>query len=132
MSQTSITPVIRPKQESSSGVTSREMRAPKSLETPEGFPPFFTQPLESLTVMDGERIIFSTVVEGTPAPEIKWFQNGKGVQQNPDFHVNYDAETGKVTLEITDVFPQDTGFYECIAVNQFGKATVSASLTVEC
>lgn len=97
----------------------------------EGSPPFFIRPLESLKVMDGERVQFNTIIAGSPTPEIQWLHKGKGVQQNPDFHVTYDRKTGAVSLEISDVFPQDTGLYECIASNQFGMATVSAHLTVE-
>lgn len=111
--------------------TSGSKNLPPPVASKDGSPPFFMSPMESLKVMDGEGVLFTTVVVGTPAPDVKWLHNGKGVQQNPDFHVTFDGKSGIASLEISDVFPQDTGLYECIAVNEFGMATVSAHLTVD-
>ena len=54
------------------------------------------------------------------------------VVDNPDFKTIYNKATGECELFISEVFPQDTGDYRCIAVNQYGKAVTNATLTVEC
>lgn len=81
--------------------------------------------------MDGEKVRFTTVVVGSPVLNVQWLHNSKPVQQNPDFLVEFNPQTGVTSLEITDVFPQDTGMYECVASNEFGRASVSTHLTVE-
>ena len=64
-------------------------------------------------------------------PEITWYHNGKVVYDNPDFRTSYNKETGEVTLFIVEVFPQDTGAYECVGVNKYGRAETRAQLLVE-
>jgi hypothetical protein len=48
------------------------------------------------------------------------------------FRITFEPETGKCTLLIVEVFPQDAGEYRCIAVNERGKAISRATLEVEC
>jgi len=114
---------------SSAHVLAKKLPAPSDVDG--GSPPFFMHPLESVKVMDGEKVVFNTVILGSPPPDVKWLHDGKEVKENPDFRASYDSKSGAASLEITDVFPQDTGLYECIASNQLGMATVSATLTVE-
>jgi len=97
----------------------------------EGSPPVFIWELQSQKVMDGDEVRFVCKVRGNPMPEITWYHNGKIVYDNPDFRTSYNKETGEVMLFIVEVFPQDTGNYECLAVNKYGKATTRAQLVVE-
>jgi len=97
----------------------------------EGSPPHFTDELKSSRVMDGEEIKFACTVVGNPMPNITWYKNGKVIVDNPDFLTTFDKKTGLVTLHIIEVFPQDTGEYRCIAVNQFGRAVTGATLQVD-
>jgi len=103
----------------------------KTQDVEDGIPPYFVIALEPLKVMDGENAKFCALVAGSPKPEISWLHDGKVVKENPDFHLTYNQQTGSVSLEIAEVFPQDGGRYECVASNIYGTASVSAQLTVE-
>ena len=81
--------------------------------------------------MDGEEVKFICRVAGNPIPEISWYHNNKLVVDNPDFKTHYDRNSGECVLHILEVFPQDTGKYECIAVNKYGRAITRAFLQVE-
>lgn len=97
----------------------------------EGGEPVFLDELVSHKVMDGEQVKFQCHVKGNPMPEITWKHNGKIVFDNPDVRTVYKKEIGEATLLILEAFPQDTGVYECIAVNKYGKASTVAHLNVE-
>jgi len=102
-----------------------------SADTEDGCPPYFVTAVEPVKVMDGEKARFCALVAGSPKPEVSWLHDGRPVKENPDFHLTYNKQTGSVGLEILEVFPQDAGFYECIANNVYGMASVCARLTVE-
>ena len=84
-----------------------------------------------MQVMDGDQVKFRCHVQGNPMPEISWKHNGKLVFDNPDVRTVYARETGEAVLMILEAFPQDTGVYECIAVNKYGRAVSVTNLTVE-
>ena len=96
-----------------------------------GSPPLFLWQLQSQKVMDGDEVRFTCKVQAKPMPTITWFHNGKVVHDNPDFRTSYNQDNGEVVLFIVEVFPQDTGVYECSASNKFGSATTRAQLIVE-
>ena len=48
------------------------------------------------------------------------------------FRISFAPETGKCTLLIVEVFPQDAGEYCCVAINKLGKCISRATLEVEC
>jgi len=97
----------------------------------EGAPPVFVWELQSQKAMDGDETRFVGKVRGIPMPEVTWYHDGKVVYDNPDFRTSYNKETGEVVLFIVELFPQDTGVYECVAVNRYGRATTGARLDVE-
>ena len=96
-----------------------------------GAPPKFVWDLQSLKVMDGEEAKMLCKVQGNPIPDITWYHNGTVVVENPDFRTYYTRDTGECLLHILEVFPQDTGAYECHAVNKYGQAVSKASILVE-
>lgn len=97
----------------------------------DGAPPRFTTELLSRKVMDGDEVKFTCIVNGNPMPAVTWWHNQKQVMENPDFRTTYNKQTGECELSIVEVFPQDTGNYECLAVNPYGRAITKASLVVE-
>ena len=48
------------------------------------------------------------------------------------YRITFEPESGKCTLLIVEVFPQDAGEYRCVAENERGKAVSVATLEVEC
>ena len=96
-----------------------------------GSSPAFVWHLQSQKIMDGEQVRFACKVRGCPMPDVTWYHNRKVIYDNPDFRTTYNRETGDLLLQIIEAFPQDKGFYECIAVNKYGSSSTSADLEVE-
>ena len=130
---------IKPQQQQTSRLTILQKRRIEAIETQrqmlhiqlDGAPPKFTFECASINCMDGEEVTFRCVVSGNPMPEITWYRNDQPVEENPDFQCSYNRKTGECILHIMEVFPQDNGEYQCIAVNPYGTAITSANLKVD-
>ena len=98
-----------------------------------GKAPVFTKQNEPQLrrVNDGSKVLFECKVEGQPKPKVKWVHDKKTVKEAPDRRVYYDANSGLTSLELLEVFPQDTGEWSCVATNAFGHAISTAYLEVE-
>ena len=92
--------------------------------------PEFTQHIKPLKVMDGESVKFEGVVTGNPVPRITWFHAGKPVGHHREVKTLQNRK-GVVGLAISEVFPEDSGDYTCVAKNIAGETRSIASLTVE-
>ncbi|MCL4124736.1 UNVERIFIED_CONTAM: hypothetical protein GTU68_027030, partial [Idotea baltica] len=93
-------------------------------------PPEFCPPLTPLRVMDGERVRFTCKVKAHPTPKISWFHNGRPIDHHREVKVMQTPD-GKVGLLISEVFPEDSGDYTCVARNKAGEARCTTSLAVE-
>ena len=97
-----------------------------------GQPPRFVIDIQPLKVMDGDEAKFVCLVTGSPMPQsVQWFHNKKEITENQDFHMFYNPSTGQCMLHIVEVFPQDSGLYECMATNPYGKASTTTQLVVD-
>ena len=101
-------------------------------------PEFLTELKSDMKAMDGQEIIMTCICKALPEPEIKWFRSTPEdanvfapIMYTNDIRCLFDAETGKATLKIGDVYPQDTAVYVCVASNVHGVAETRSSLTVE-
>ncbi|XP_072536379.1 obscurin isoform X3 [Salminus brasiliensis] len=92
-------------------------------------PVFLTQ-LHSQEVPDGYPVSFDCVIIGKPFPSIRWFKDGKMLQEDDHYMINEDQE-GCHQLIITAVQPSDMGVYRCMAENDSGIASSKAELRVE-
>lgn len=100
-------------------------------EVTEYISPRFIEKLDTVKViMDGEKLILTTKVQGTPTPKIEWLRNQEPIKENPAIRVQQDSG-GTCHLIIDEVFPEDTGEYTCIARNNIGEAVCKCMLTVE-
>ncbi|KAL3121108.1 hypothetical protein niasHT_005368 [Heterodera trifolii] len=96
----------------------------------EGAEPSFTRGLVDQYIERGDTLVFICAVSGDPAPEIKWFCNGKllkpsdrvAIEQLPD---------GECKLTIKDCSMTDEGIYRCEATNAHGTAKTQATAHVE-
>uniref|UniRef100_A0A8C1PYU8 non-specific serine/threonine protein kinase n=1 Tax=Cyprinus carpio TaxID=7962 RepID=A0A8C1PYU8_CYPCA len=117
----------KPKEILSSKVTvkvSRRMRA-------RVLAPEFLTPLADVTCALGETVVLCCKVCARPKPTITL----KGPDQsllvnNNRFTINI-RESGDIVLKICNLMPQDTGIYTCVAVNDHGTASSSASIKVQ-
>lgn len=63
-----------------------------------------------------------------PRLKVEWFCNGAPLKIGSRFRPLFDF--GFVALDISPVYPEDSGIYVCKATNEYGHATTSA--TLEC
>ncbi|XP_034146064.1 obscurin isoform X5 [Esox lucius] len=92
--------------------------------------PVFLTELQSQDVPDGYPVSFDCVVIGKPPPSVRWFKDGKLLEENDHYMINEDQE-GCHQLIITTVLPSDMGVYRCMAENTRGTAATKAELRVD-
>ncbi|KAM8841306.1 triple functional domain protein-like isoform 2-T3 [Spinachia spinachia] len=93
-------------------------------------PPEFLVPLSDVTCDNGDGVTLRCKVCGRPRAAVAW----KGPDQsnltgNGRFSIAY-SDTGEATLRISGVASEDDGVYTCVATNELGSVTSSASLRV--
>ncbi|XP_053307021.1 myopalladin isoform X2 [Spea bombifrons] len=99
------------------------------LEEAVGQPPNFIQKLKSREVTEGSRVQLDCIVVGIPAPEVRWYCEGKELENSPYIQI---LKTGDLnSLIITEAFEEDTGRYSCFASNIYGTDSTSAEIYVE-
>ncbi|MED6281560.1 hypothetical protein CHARACLAT_022844, partial [Characodon lateralis] len=91
--------------------------------------PRFIRQLSDLKVMDGSRVSMTVELSGEPPSLVMWLHDGQEVSESEDFHLQ--REENRYTLQIQEVFPEDTGTYSCRAWNQYGEDQTQAQLIVE-
>ncbi|XP_043986931.1 kalirin isoform X4 [Gambusia affinis] len=93
--------------------------------------PEFLVPLSDVVCAFGETVVLCCKVCGRPKPTV----TVKGPDQNPVTSNNRFTidirDTGDILMKICNLMPQDTGIYTCVAVNDHGSASSSASIKVQ-
>ncbi|XP_059179876.1 myopalladin [Centropristis striata] len=92
-------------------------------------PPCFIQKLKSREVPEGSKVQLDCIVRGLPVPEVRWFCEGKELENSPDIQIITDGELH--SLIIAEAFEEDTGRYSCFASNFYGTDSTSAEIYVE-
>ncbi|KAM8806202.1 myopalladin [Eudromia elegans] len=96
---------------------------------PIGQPPRFTQKLKSREVPEGTKVQLDCIVVGIPAPEVRWYCEGKELENSPDIQI---IQAGDLhSLVIVEAFEEDTGRYSCFASNIYGTDSTSAEIYIE-
>ncbi|XP_067120871.1 titin [Centruroides vittatus] len=93
--------------------------------------PRFTVPLENLSnLREGENAHLEARLIPTDDPELRveWFRDGKPLRAGTRIRPIHDF--GFVVLEISPVYPEDSGLYSCRATNRVGEAVTTC--TVKC
>ncbi|KAM5141523.1 myopalladin isoform 2-T2 [Mantella aurantiaca] len=99
------------------------------LEETIGQPPNFIQKLKSREITEGSRVQLDCIVVGIPAPEVRWYCEGKELENSPYIQIQKNEDLN--TLVITEAFEEDTGRYSCFASNIYGTDSTSAEIYVE-
>lgn len=101
---------------------------PPQEEKPMSPPKFITQ-IESATVEESESVRFECRVEPKEDPKlrIEWYRNGKPLPAGHRYRTVYDM--GFVSLDILNVYSEDSGEYVCRAVNEHGEDFTRANIT---
>ncbi|XP_071349021.1 obscurin isoform X11 [Trachinotus anak] len=110
--------------------TPTQDRQPPAFMTGAPAAPVFLTELQSQDVPDGYPVSFDCVVIGKPPPTVRWFKDGKLLEENDHYMINEDLE-GCHQLIITSVLPTDMGVYRCTAENSSGLAATKAELRVD-
>ncbi|XP_061491148.1 myopalladin isoform X2 [Rhineura floridana] len=113
----------------SSGLTTESSAASFYSGEPIGQPPHFTQKLKSREVPEGTKVQLDCIVVGIPTPEIRWYCEGKELENSPDIHIIQSGQ--QHSLIIVEAFEEDTGRYSCFASNIYGTDSTSAEIYVE-
>ncbi|XP_042163597.1 obscurin-like isoform X6 [Oncorhynchus tshawytscha] len=92
--------------------------------------PVFLTEIQSQDVPEGYPVSFDCVVIGKPTPSMRWFKDGKLLEENDHYMINEEHE-GCHQLIITTVLPSDMGVYRCMAENTSGIAATKAELRVD-
>lgn len=92
--------------------------------------PVFLTELQNQEVQDGYPMSFNCVVTGQPVPSVRWFKDGKLLEEDDHYMINEDQQGGH-QLIITAVVPADMGVYRCLAENSVGVSSTKAELRVE-
>ncbi|XP_072292766.1 myopalladin isoform X2 [Eucyclogobius newberryi] len=99
--------------------------------------PVFTKNLQDLDASEGQLVVLECRVKGTPSPRVEWSQDGKVIQDSPEFRIlkkkpRSPAESEeKCTLVIAELFPEDSGTFRCTASNNYGSVSSSAELKIK-
>lgn len=90
--------------------------------------PVIAQPLEPDRVKPGERKVMLIRFDGYPTPEVKWYLDGRELQQSDNMLIT--TFKNESTLIISRVSKDLTGKFEARALNEGGEARTSATLLV--
>uniref|UniRef100_A0A8C7GWD2 non-specific serine/threonine protein kinase n=1 Tax=Oncorhynchus kisutch TaxID=8019 RepID=A0A8C7GWD2_ONCKI len=88
--------------------------------------PEFLVPLGEVTCDNGESVTLRCKVCGRPKATVTWRGPDQTILNNNGHH----SITGEATLRIVGVSSEDDGVYTCVAANDLGSVTSSASLRV--
>lgn len=84
----------------------------------------FLEPVNNITIVQGQTAILHCKVAGNPPPSVRWLKNDAPVVQEPRRVVIRKTEHGS-RLRIQDLDTTDTGYYQCVATN--GVKTITAT-----
>ncbi|XP_071499535.1 titin-like [Diadema antillarum] len=118
----------------SDGAPSRKSLSREStIEEGEGIKPAFMTVAKSMVVESGrEKVCFEFRLIAAPRPQIAWFKDDQPVEETPRRRMSMyaDVHLYHLSLELTDIQPEDEGKYRIVATNKEGKAVASVSLEV--
>ncbi|XP_057400914.1 kalirin [Balaenoptera acutorostrata] len=96
--------------------------------------PEFLVPLVDVTCLLGDTVTLQCKVCGRPKPTITWKGPDQNILDTDNSSATYtvsSCDSGEITLKICNLMPQDSGIYTCIAANDHGTASTSATVKVQ-
>ncbi|OXB83655.1 UNVERIFIED_CONTAM: hypothetical protein H355_015303 [Colinus virginianus] len=96
----------------------------RPIPTPKGYFLTFLEPVNNITIVQGQTAILHCKVAGNPSPNVRWLKNDAPVVQEPKRIIIRKTDYGS-RLRIQDLDTTDTGYYQCVASN--GMKTITAT-----
>uniref|UniRef100_A0A2S2PE49 Muscle M-line assembly protein unc-89 n=1 Tax=Schizaphis graminum TaxID=13262 RepID=A0A2S2PE49_SCHGA len=93
--------------------------------------PTFKKGLRDMEVTEGGMLKLQVTCYGSPAPEIKWFKDGKEVRSDAHIKISKDkkrVENFSLTVNLVKV--EDGGEYEVRATNEMGTAVTKSIVNI--
>ena len=59
-------------------------------------PPVFLAPLQDTSAVDGQELHMTCHVSGTPMPTVSFFHDSRNIDEDEEFVVSYNPDTGEV------------------------------------
>ena len=88
---------------------------------------------KDVTIVEGEHVVFSCVVDGNPSPRVTWTKNEEKLNITTNPRLTASSLNNNHSLTITDVHRSDSGQYRCVIINSVGNITSSpGDLNVQC
>ncbi|KAI1905156.1 hypothetical protein AGOR_G00013240 [Albula goreensis] len=101
----------------------------RGLPTSQGYYLEFVEPINNITIVQGQTATLHCKVIGNPKPNIKWLKNDAPVVPEQGRISIRKTETGS-KLRIQDLDTTDTGYYQCVASNPVKVITATGVLYV--
>ncbi|KRY53788.1 Muscle M-line assembly protein unc-89 [Trichinella britovi] len=98
-------------------------------EIEEEIAPSFVHELRETMVKEGEKIMLTCKVAGSPLPEVHWYKNGDIVKSSDEIEI-VSTKDGTEKLIIHHAKVEDQGNYRCEAVNLAGYVSSKAPVSV--
>lgn len=92
-------------------------------------PPSFEQTPDSVEVLPGMSLTFTSVIRGTPPFKVKWFKGSRELV--PGESCSISLEDSVTELELFEVEPLQSGEYSCLVTNDAGSASCATHLFVK-
>ncbi|XP_006869433.1 PREDICTED: kalirin [Chrysochloris asiatica] len=96
--------------------------------------PEFLVPLVDVTCLLGDTVTLQCKVCGRPKPTITWKGPDQNILDTDNSSATYtvsSCDSGEITLKICNLMPQDSGIYTCLATNDHGTTSTSATVKVQ-
>lgn len=86
-------------------------------------PPSFVSTVQDISVAAGQLARFDAKVTGTKPIDVYWLKDGKRI--SPNIKYKMLEEDSVFTLLIIETYQEDSGKYECVAINGSGEGNFS-------
>uniref|UniRef100_A0A8C8R9G0 Ig-like domain-containing protein n=1 Tax=Pelusios castaneus TaxID=367368 RepID=A0A8C8R9G0_9SAUR len=91
--------------------------------------PSFVRKPDPLQVLSGANITFTSIIQGSPPLDVKWFQGS--VELVPGHRCNISLENSVAELELFDVQPPQSGDYTCLVTNEAGQVSCTTHSKID-
>lgn len=86
--------------------------------------------LKSITVREGEPILYDVKVSGEPAPVVTWSFNNLNISTNSMYQIDNIPYNSR--FYHSNPMRNDSGVYKIVATNKYGEDEAEVEVTVIC